>query len=78
MCLKFGRDTIFVSAGDIFGLVLFWICFVGLGFFYYWYGYCVKHKSDIGSLSFCISNRLFRLVNHLLWRGCVVALKSDK
>lgn len=33
MCLKFGKDLIFVSAGDIFGLVLFWICFVGLGFF---------------------------------------------
>lgn len=33
MCLKFGKDMIFVSAGDIFGLVLFWICFVGLGFF---------------------------------------------
>lgn len=34
MCLKFGKDVIFVSAGDIFGLVLFWICFVGLGFFF--------------------------------------------
>lgn len=33
MCLMFGKDVIFVSAGDIFGLVLFWICFVGLGFF---------------------------------------------
>lgn len=36
VCLKFGKDMIFVSAGDIFGLVLFWICFVGLGFFYCW------------------------------------------